>query len=80
MGMYDYIDFEYDCPNCKQKIKDFQSKDGKCILDKLKYWEVDNFYSLCENCGTWVSFYRKKKKIPISHYDIKYTLNTNFKR
>lgn len=63
MGMYDYVDFEIECPKCKNLIKDFQTKDGSQMLSHLKFYEVDCFYSFCNNCGTWVEFVLPYEKI-----------------
>ena len=71
MGMYDYVEFKTKCPNCKKEIDGFQTKDGRCIMDTLNFWEVDNFYSSCECCGTWVTHTlesRPNRKITIKDY------------
>ena len=72
MGMFDDVKFEMDCPKCGKKITGFQSKDGSCTLDTLHFWEVDNFYSDCENCQIWIEFTKvtsnKKRKPDISDY------------
>lgn len=56
MGMYDDIKYEMDCPKCGAKVTGFQSKDGPCCFATLEFWEVDNFYSHCGECGTWIEF------------------------
>jgi len=35
-----------------------QSKDGEGLLSTLQVIEVDNFYSECPNCRTWIEFDR----------------------
>lgn len=72
MGMFDRIKFEIDCPECGHKVNSFQSKDGACQLYDLDFWEVDNFYALCENCKAWIAFDRKspREKAPISDYEM----------
>lgn len=62
MSLFDYIqDFEMDCPTCGHNIAGFQSIDGKCILGKITFKEVENFYSSCPLCQTWIEFtYRSK--------------------
>lgn len=54
MGMFDYVEYECECPACGTKVEDFQSKDGDCTLDTLQPDEVRNFYSSCKNCGIWI--------------------------
>jgi len=61
MGMFDDINFEMKCPNCKTKIDNFQSKDGPCMMTMLEFWEVNNFYDSCPECNTWIEFTIKKK-------------------
>jgi hypothetical protein len=64
MGMFDYIKFEIECPVCKEKVKDFQSKDGPCMLTLLEYWEVNNFYASCPKCLCWIEFDKINKIVP----------------
>ena len=64
MGMFDYIRFKMECPNCKTLMKDFQSKDGGCFMYLLNFWEVNNFYDSCGKCRTWVEFTLKLKNRP----------------
>ena len=53
MGMLDDIkDFKVKCPNCGTEVNGFQSKDGACLMDKIDYWTVNNFYSSCPSCKT----------------------------
>lgn len=70
MGMFDYVKFKDDCQKCGKPLDGFQSKDGPRLLIKLDYWEVDNFYTGCRSCNTWVEYTLKKKrpKIPLSYY------------
>ena len=72
MGMYDDIKFEIKCPNCKNKMDNFQSKNGPCIMIELNFYQVDRFYASCLNCNTWVEFNlynRPNKKITINDYN-----------
>lgn len=74
MGMFDWVKFEMSCPVCGSKISDFQSKSGERVLENVEFWEVDNFYSSCDNCDTWVEFDLKnkaRKKYKISDYKMK---------
>ena len=56
MGMFDYINFKMPCPVCGAELKEFQSKDGLCIMGTLEFWEVDNFYSYCGHCRSRIEF------------------------
>ena len=72
MGMFDYVNFECDCPNCCHKIDGFQTKDGPCVLANLEYWQVRNFYSHCDNCAVRIVYILEvgnpKVGIPIEAY------------
>ena len=68
-GMFDYINFEMECPICKTKVDGFQSKDGSCSLHKISPFEVFNFYSTCPKCGTWIEFNKRYIK-PIKEPEI----------
>ena len=73
MGMFDYINHKMKCPKCGANVSDFQSKDGSCTMNTLEYWEVDNFYTLCDNCDTWIEFNLKRgvrKEIPLEDYEM----------
>ena len=59
MGMFDWVKYEMDCPNCGEKISGFQSKDGMCILAELDFRDVNNFYTSCGKCDTWIEFDRE---------------------
>lgn len=57
MGMFDYVNTpDIECPECKEKLFDFQTKDKLCLLETVDYTEVDNFYTHCGSCKTWVEF------------------------
>lgn len=60
MGMFDYVNLRIKCPKCATFIRDFQSKDGSCLMNTLEIEEVDNFYSSCPNCDAWIEFQRKE--------------------
>ncbi len=62
MGMFDIIKFRMECPRCKKDMGEFQSKDKKCYMELLDFWEVNNFYTSCEHCRTWVEFTIKGKR------------------
>ena len=70
MGMLDDIkDFKVKCPNCGTEVNGFQSKDGACLMDKIDYWTVNNFYSSCSNCKTWIEYTLKRPRGKISIKD-----------
>ena len=65
MGMFDDITYTMTCPICGHEMRNFQSKDGGCALQKLTPAELARqaapgigygvyFYSDCDKCGTWV--------------------------
>ena len=71
MGMFDWILApKIKCPKCSEILDGFQSKDGPCELEQLEYEKVENFYTSCQSCGSWISF--KKKEVdeldPIPNY------------
>lgn len=73
MGMFDDIRFEMDCPNCKEKIKNFQSKDGECGMHLLEFWEVSHFYASCYKCQSWIEFnlpQRPNRRLVIEDYNM----------
>lgn len=76
MGMFDYINTpKIDCPKCGEEIKSFQSKDAQCCLDTLEYYEVDHFYTSCDNCCEWICYelpdgIRAPQYIPFEKYEL----------
>lgn len=71
MGMFDNIRFETECPNCKGKVNGFQSKSGECGMYLLEFWEVNNFYSSCPQCSTWIDYtikQRPNRRLTIDDY------------
>ena len=74
MGMFDWIKLEIDCPVCGAKVNRFQSKDGPCILAELEFYELGNFYDICDGCGTRIEFTLKGmgQPRPLSDYEMTY--------
>lgn len=64
MGMFDYVKYEADCFSCGEPLKDFQSKDHKCLLKTVSPKKVKRFYTSCDNCKAWNEF-KVKTKIKI---------------
>jgi hypothetical protein len=56
LGRFDYVKFEVDCPSCGSKVADFQTKDGERLFETLEPFQVNNFYSRCDCCGSWIEF------------------------
>lgn len=75
MGMFDHITLKAPCGSCGKEIDGFQSKDSNCVLDHLNFWEVDNFYTNCNSCGSWNSYSRKDKRqpLPLTAYELHIT-------
>ena len=67
MGMYDSINLEMNCPKCGGEYLDFQSKDGDCSLSTLEPYEVEEFYTGCDDCGSWITFKRLPDNL-IEHF------------
>ena len=56
--MFDEVKFPMDCPNCKNKIVWFQTKEMGKGLGIYKYEELPHgttFYTECSQCGMWIS-------------------------
>jgi len=75
MGMYDWVEYSCKCPKCGTKVDGFQTKSGPSMLKVLKVGEVDNFYSSCEKCGTWVEYTLKPDSKHLYSID-DYTMST----
>jgi len=58
MGMFDYVNATINCPKCGTKITEFQSKSAGCNLLIVDPDTVNNFYTHCPQCDTWVEFVR----------------------
>lgn len=62
MGMFDWVRYEEDCPNCGKHLDGFQSKDSYCMSEQKKPHKVDNFYTSCYNCKVWINYTRGRNK------------------
>lgn len=60
MGMYDYVNFKTKCPNCKELLEDFQTKDYICSMCTTEPENIDRFYCSC-SCGYWIEYSRVRK-------------------
>ncbi len=63
MGMFDYVNFEMDCPKCGRNVSGFQTKDLACQLDTVEPDGLINFYSSCPGCKTWIEFVRQAPEV-----------------
>ncbi len=54
MGMFDWVDYECDCPVCGDKVTGFQTKETECELEIVSPEKAQFFYSKCEKCGAWL--------------------------
>lgn len=72
MGMFDYVNFKMQCPNCGRETENFQSKDGKCWLETVEPDTVDEFYTMCR-CDTWIEFSRVSTIENKKHREIQLT-------
>ena len=72
MGMFDQVEVPpaYNkCPFCDAELSDWQSKDGPCELKLLQYYEVDQFYTSCDSCSSWIQYdYTKRHNRTMSDY------------
>lgn len=68
MGMFDWVNYEMECPNCKHSVDGFQSKDKDCTLSTVEVGVISNFYTHCSNCDTWIEFNLNKDKVTIDDY------------
>ena len=59
MGMFDWVRFKHECPNCGELLTGFQTKDEYCVLEQVKPHKVKNFYTNCRNCDVWIDFYKE---------------------
>jgi hypothetical protein len=62
MGMFDYVDYEMECPQCGEIVRYFQSKDGDCRMATLNIKDVFSFYNVCVHCRLCIEFKRKPAK------------------
>ena len=65
MGMFDYVNFKMPCPKCGTMVQSFQTKDGRCLMDRLEPDNVSNFYDVCPNaeCRVWIEFDRSSRDV-----------------
>ncbi len=54
MGMFDWVDYECECPVCGAKVTGFQTKELDCDMDTVTPQQALFFYSICSGCGAWL--------------------------
>ena len=54
MGMFDFVEGEFKCPNCGCLITDFQTKEHECIMKTYDFRDCDYFYGPCPECDSMV--------------------------
>lgn len=52
--MFDWVNYDDNCPHCKSKITKWQSKEVYRDRRVLQPWEVKSFYAVCDNCDKMV--------------------------
>lgn len=57
MGMFNYVNFEMQCPKCSEAVRGFQTKDGDGSMNLVEIEAVMTMYSTCE-CGRWIELSR----------------------
>jgi len=68
MGLYDEVDFDFNCPNCGDHMT-FQTKDTDCVLTTVSPAACTNFYGSCNYCGTWLEFNRVNPPTIVFEYE-----------
>lgn len=62
MGMFDYVNFQMDCPQCGKRLFGFQTKDDNCTMDTVEPDGLQNFYIDCPQCKAWIEFSMARPK------------------
>lgn len=58
MGRYNTIkDFSLPCPKCGFEVTKFKTME-QVSQEGADIEEVNNFYSICQQCGAWIEFTR----------------------
>jgi hypothetical protein len=60
MGLYDYVDFKANCPDCGEEETHWQTKEMVCRMEVLNPSLVSFFYTICDNCDAWISYTRQE--------------------
>ena len=60
MGMFDYVNFKANCPNCGEEETDWQTKQLEGWMEKVDPSLVNYFYTSCKNCKVWIEYNREE--------------------
>lgn len=73
MGLYNTVNFQINCTYCGFLLKTFQTKEGSCDFSVVNFSTVNNFYTICPNCGSFIEFYYfpESKERDISNYKMR---------
>lgn len=69
MGMFDEVNAPPITCKCGGTVSGWQSKDGPCTLSMLPVSEVDQYYSICDQCRAFHLFERVvPPETPFKHF------------
>ena len=75
MGMFNYVDYQMNCPECSHSITDFQTKDESIVslcMETVTLNQISRFHGSCDNCGLWINFFLKRpKEVSIDDFEMK---------
>ena len=54
--LFDYVEYEDECPQCGRKLIEFQTRDGDCVMDTLQPYQVKHFHTSCPKCDVWIEY------------------------
>ena len=61
MGMFDNVICEIKCPVCRNKVNDFQTKDGPRLMMNISINNIQRWYTSCFKCGLSIEFKKPNK-------------------
>ena len=77
MGMFNWVNYQMNCPECGHLVTGFQTKDESLVslyLENVEINQIGKFYSECDNCGLWIEFILKRPpNITIDDFEMKTT-------
>ena len=77
MGLFNWVNYEMECPECGHLVVGFQTKDESLVtlyLEKVEINQIGKFYSECDECGLWIEFSLKRPpNITIDDFEMKTT-------